>query len=166
MRSRSAWSISTLTRIEFKACFNSIVRREKTHNFVYSKHNSMSTEPTKLSDQEITQYREQFAEYPEALDALDLIAENDGDLKESASLLALEAGVEIVKGVPNILDELAQKSRKAVCDDAFDELMAGLLGAAMGTLAATGQLPKALATSVVIYIARIGVKKFCSSGNG
>ncbi len=126
----------------------------------------MTTEPTKLSDQEITQYRKQFADRPEALDALDLIAENDGDLKESASLLALEAGVEIVKGVPNILDELAQKCRKAVCDDAFDDLMTGLLGAAVGTLAATGQLPEALATPVVIYIARIGVKKFCSSGNG
>ncbi len=149
MRSRSAWSISTLTRIAFKACSNSIVRREKTHN-------SMTTEPTKLSDEEITRYQKQFADRPEALDALDLIAENDGDLKKSASLLALEAGVEIVKGVPNILDELAQKCRKAVCDDVFDELMAGLLGAATGTLAATGQLPEALATPVVIYIARIG----------
>ena len=142
------------------------MRREKTHNFVYSKHNSMTTEPTKLSDEEITQYREQFADRLEALDALELIAENNGDLIESASLLALEAGVEIAKGVPNILDELAQKCRKAVCDDAFDELMAGLLGAAVGTLAATGQLPEALATPVVIYIARIGVKKFCSSDNG
>ncbi len=126
----------------------------------------MTTEPTKLSDEEITQYREQFADRPEALDALDLIAENNGDLIKSASLLALEAGVEIPKRVPNILDELAQKCRKVACDDAFDDLMAGLLGAAMGTFAATGQLPEALATPVVIYIARIGVKKFCSSGNG
>jgi hypothetical protein len=127
----------------------------------------MTTDPTKVTLEEIARYRDQFADNPEALDALDLIAENDGDLKQAASLLALESGEMIYKSsVPNILDELAQKSRNVICDEAFDELIAGLLGAAVGTLAASGQIPIALATPVVIYLARVGVKKWCESTNG
>ncbi len=123
----------------------------------------MTTEPTKISDQEIAQYRQQFADYPEALDALDLIAESDGDLQESASLLALETGVSITRN-RNILDELAQKCRQIVCDDAFiDDLMGGLLTAGVATLAASGQIPAAVATPVVIYLTKTGVKNWCKS---
>ena len=123
----------------------------------------MTTEPTKISDQEIAQYRQQFADYPEALDALDLIAESDGDLQESASLLALETGVSITRN-RNILDELAQKCRQIICDDAFiDDLMGGLLTAGVATLAASGQIPAAVATPVVIYLTKTGVKNWCKS---
>ncbi len=123
----------------------------------------MTTEPTKISDQEIAQYRQQFADYPEALDALDLIAESDGDLQESASLLALETGVSITRN-RNILDQLAQKCRQIICDDAFiDDLMGGLLTAGVATLAASGQIPAAVATPVVIYLTKTGVKNWCKS---
>ena len=124
----------------------------------------MTTEPTKISDQEIAQYRQQFADYPEALDALDLIAESNGDLQESANLLALETGVSVTRKEPNILDELAQKCRQIVCDDAFiDDLMGGLLTAGVATLAASGQIPAAVATPVVIYLTKTGVKNWCKS---
>ena len=124
----------------------------------------MTTDPTKITDEEIAQYRQQFADYPEALDALDLIAESDGDLKESASLLALETGVSITRKEPNILDELAQKCRQIICDDAFiDDLIGGLLTAGVATLAASGQIPAAVATPVVIYLTKTGVKKWCKS---
>ncbi len=158
--------ISALANPKTPISGTSLPEWELSLTLVSRKHSSMTTDPTKLSDEEIAQYREQFSDRPEALDALDLIAENEGDLQESASLLAQEAGVTITKKVPNILDELAQKLRKVICDDAFDELMTGLLGAAVGTLAATGQIPQALATPVVIYIAKIRVKKFCESGGG
>ncbi len=122
----------------------------------------MTTDPTKVTSDEIAQYREQFADNPEALDALDLIAENDGDLKQAASLLALESGEMISKSVPNILDELARKCRNIVCDEVFiDELMTGLLTAGVASLTATGQIPAALATPVVIYLTKTGVKKWC-----
>lgn len=124
----------------------------------------MTTDPTKATPEEITLYREQFSAYPDALDALDLIEESDGDLKQAASLLVLESGVVISKKVPNILDELAQKSRNIVCDKVFiDELMTGLLTAGVASLTASGQIPAALATPVVIYLAKTGVKKWCES---
>lgn len=124
----------------------------------------MTTDPTKVTPEEIAQYRKQFSAYPEALDALDLIEESNGDLKQAASLLALESGVVISKKVPNILDELAQKSRKIVCNEVFiNELMTGLLTAGVASLTASGQIPAALATPVVIYLAKTGVKKWCES---
>jgi hypothetical protein len=128
---------------------------------------SMTTDSTQVTPEEITQYREQFSDYPESLDALDLIEENDGDLKQAANLLALESGVVISKKMPNILDELAQKSRNIVCDEVFiNELMTGVLTAAVASLTASGQIPAALATPVVIYLAKKGVKKWCESSNG
>ncbi len=127
----------------------------------------MTTDPTKVTLEEIAYYREQFSTYPEALDALDLIEENNGKLLESASLLALESGIVISKKTPNILDELAQKSRKVICDEAFiNELMTGVLTAGVASLTASGQIPAALATPIVIYLAKTGVKKWCESGNG
>lgn len=123
----------------------------------------MTINPTKVTSEEITQYRQKFADKPEALDALDLIVENDGNLVESAGLLALESGIEISRGIPNILDDLALKYRGIICNEAFDDLMAGLLSAAVVTFAASGQIPVAVATPVVIYVARIGVDKFCKS---
>ena len=124
----------------------------------------MSSDPTKVSLEEISNYREQFADYSEALDSLDLIEENNGDLKQSASLLALEYGLSISKNVPNVLDELAQKCRGTICNEVFiDELMTGLLTAGVASLTASGQIPAALATPVVIYLAKVGVKNWCSS---
>ncbi|MCU0519062.1 MAG: hypothetical protein MUC60_19795 [Oscillatoria sp. Prado101] len=97
--------------------------------------NPMATDPTKVTPEEIAQYRQQLADYPEALDALDLIEENEGDLKQAARLLELF----------------------------INELMTGVLSAGVGILASSGQIPAALATPVVIYLAKIGVRKWCES---
>jgi len=87
----------------------------------------------RLTPEEIQDYRELFKNYPEALDALDLIDESDGDLIESANMLAAEAGIEISSRAGedvNILDKLAQKCRSVICDEDFmDDLMSGLLTA-------------------------------------
>ncbi|WP_377482057.1 MAG: hypothetical protein P2A85_28960 (plasmid) [Microcoleus anatoxicus] len=127
----------------------------------------MTTDSTQVTPEEIAQYREQFSDYPESLDALDLIEECNGDLKQAANLLVLESGIVIPKKVPDTLDELAQKCRNIVCDEVFiNELMTGVLTAAVTSLTASGQIPAALATPVVIYLAKKGVKKWCESSNG
>ncbi|MBC1196178.1 hypothetical protein H0901_13150 [Microcystis aeruginosa BLCCF158] len=127
------------------------------------------SDATRLTLEEIQSYQELFKDYPEALDALDLINESDGDLIESANLLAAEAGIEISsrKGEDkdvNILDKLAQKCRSVICDDDFmDDLMSGLLTAGVATLTVSGQIPQAVATPVVIYLTKKGVKIWCQS---
>jgi hypothetical protein len=116
---------------------------------------------------EIENFREQLRDYPDALDALDLIEENEGDLEIAANLLAQEAGVVIVRSKPSILDDLAQKLRDVICDEVFiNDLMGGALTAGVGYLTASGQIPTALATALVIYLAKIGVRKFCQSDDG
>ena len=126
----------------------------------------MTTDLTIISPEEIAEYRKEFADKPEALDALDLIAENDGDLLEAATLLASDSATKDLREMSefkNILDSLALKCRYAICHEAFDDLMNGLLGSVVATFTATGQIPEAVATPVVIYVARIGVDNFCES---
>jgi hypothetical protein len=125
------------------------------------------SDATRLTLEEIQSYQELFKDYPEALDALDLINESDGDLIESANLLAAEAGIEISSRAGedvNILDKLAQKCRSVICDEDFmDDLMSGLLTAGVATLTVSGQIPQAVATPVVIYLTKKGVKIWCQS---
>jgi hypothetical protein len=139
------------------------LRREIEQEWVNFRKNAMTT----LTSREIAQYRSELADYPEALDALDLIEENEGDLEIAANLLAQEAGVVIVRSKPSILDDLAQKLRDVICDEVFiNDLMGGALTAGVGYLTASGQIPTALATALVIYLAKIGVRKFCQSDDG
>ena len=125
----------------------------------------MTTDPTIITPEEITEYRKEFADKPEALYALDLIAENDGDLVESATFLASDSATRDLSDFRNILDALALECRDAICHEAFDDLMDGLLSAAVATFAASGQIPVAIATPVVIYVARRGVDNFCESSS-
>ncbi|MFB8790568.1 MAG: hypothetical protein U7123_17380 [Potamolinea sp.] len=121
---------------------------------------------TTVTQEEIEQFRQQLKDYPEALDALDLIEENDGDLEIAANLLAQEAGVVIVRSKQSILDDLAEKLRDVICDEVFiNDLMGGVLTAGVGYLTASGQIPTAMATALVIYLAKIGVRKFCQSND-
>lgn len=128
----------------------------------------MITNPTIITDEEIAQYRQQLADYPEALDALDLIAECDGNLEESANFLVIEEGISELRSgeseEENTLDKIAKKFRKIICDDDFiDDLMSDLVTAGIASLAVSGQIPVAVATPVVIYLAKKGVKSWCNS---
>ncbi len=117
-----------------------------------------------VTPDEIDQYRSVFSDSPEVLDALNLIEENNGDLEKSAILLAQESGIQIVRADDKFLKKLAKKFCDIVCDKIFiNDLMTGALSAAVAPLTATGQIPEALAFAVVIYLAKIGIRKFCNS---
>ena len=123
-------------------------------------------DPVKLTPEDIAQYREQFSQnnQKEALSALDIIKAMDGDVANAATMLAPKYNIVVSKSVPNILEELAKKFRNTVCDEEFiDQVMGGLLSAAVASLCATGQIPEALATPIVIYLARKGIQKWCNS---
>ncbi|MEH2418498.1 hypothetical protein [Nostoc sp.] len=118
-----------------------------------------------VTPEEITQFRSQLVDSPEALAALDAIEECKGNLEAATQLIAVETtDTEVsLRGDSNYLDNLAQKLSKIICQEEFDDLMTGVLTAAIATLAASGHIPIALATPVVIYVAKIGVKKFCET---
>ncbi|MEH1871119.1 hypothetical protein [Nostoc sp.] len=118
-----------------------------------------------VTPEEITEFRSQLVDSPEALAALDDIEECKGNLEAAAQLIAVKTtDTEVsLRGDSNYLDNLAQKFSKIICQEEFDDLMTGVLTAAIATLAASGNIPIALATPVVIYVAKIGVKKFCET---
>jgi len=123
-------------------------------------------DPVKLTPEDIAQYREQFSQnnQEEALYALDVIEEKNGNLIIAASELAIEENIVVSKSISNILDKLAKKSRNIVCDEEFiDKVMEGLLSSAVASLCATGQIPEAIAAPIVIYLARKGIQKWCNS---
>ena len=118
-----------------------------------------------ITPEEITQFRSQLADSAEALVALDVIEECKGNLGTAAQLIAVETSdAEVnLRADSSYLEKLAQKLSKIICEEEFDALMTGLLTAAIATLAASGNIPIALATPVVIYVAKIGTKKFCEA---
>jgi hypothetical protein len=112
-------------------------------------------DPVKLTPEDIAQYREQFSQnnQQEALNALDVIEEKNGNLIIAASELAIEENIVVSKSISNI-----------VCDEEFiDKVMEGLLSSAVASLCATGQIPEAVAAPIVIYLARKGIQKWCNS---
>lgn len=124
----------------------------------------MTSALTKVTPDEIARYREELAFYPEALDALTLIEENEGNLEQAASLLAMEHGLIITKKKPSSLESLLCMYKDIICDDSFiDDLMTGLLTAGVTSLTASGQIPTALATPLVIYLVKVGVKNWCKT---
>jgi len=118
-----------------------------------------------VTPEEITQFRSQLADSPEALAALDAIEECKGNLEEAAKLIVVETtDTEVsLRGDSNYLEKLVQKLSNIICQEEFDDLMTGVLTAAIATLAASGNIPIALATPVIIYVAKIGTKKFCEA---
>jgi len=118
-----------------------------------------------VTPEEITQFSSQLVDSPEALAALDAIEECKGNLEAAAQLIAVETtDTEVsLRGDSNYLEKLAQKLSKIICQEEFDDLMTGVLTAAIATLAASGNIPVALATPVVIYVAKIGVRQFCGT---
>jgi DNA-binding FadR family transcriptional regulator len=118
-----------------------------------------------VTPEEISQFRGQLADSPEALAALDAIEECEGNLEAAAQLIAVETtDAEVsLRADSNYLEKLAQKLSNIICQEEFDELMEGVLTAAIAYLAASGNIPVALATPVVIYVAKIGKKQFCET---
>jgi hypothetical protein len=114
---------------------------------------------------EISQFRSQMADNPEVLAALDAIEDCEGNLEAAAQLIAVETtDAEVsLRANSNYLEKLAEKLSNIICQEEFDELMTGVLTAAIAYLAASGNIPVALATPVVIYVAKIGAKKFCET---
>lgn len=114
-----------------------------------------------LTPEEIDFYRTELTDYPEALAALDVLADCEGDLEDAAITLAIQVGQE-----PDIstawIDGLAKRWRHIICHaDIRDGLEDGLSGEVLTLLKANTQLPLRLATPVAIFVIKTGVETFC-----
>jgi polyribonucleotide nucleotidyltransferase len=133
------------------------LRREIKQEQVSSRKDYMTT----VTQEEIQQFREQLRDYPEAIAALDVIEECEGDLEDAAVVLAIQAGQEPNRS-KKWFEELVKRCRPIVCEENFrDDLLAGLMAGTVESLAASMAIPPGLATPVVIYAVKIGVRNFC-----
>ncbi|MBE9200578.1 MULTISPECIES: hypothetical protein [unclassified Nodularia (in: cyanobacteria)] len=117
---------------------------------------------TTVTSQEIALFRSQLADDSEAMEALDLIEDCDGDLEDAAMTLAIRAGQEPGMTNSEWLDAMARKWRAVICEQEYrEDLLSNSLGGIMERLKTMPTFPQILATPVLIYILKQGVKDFC-----
>lgn len=113
--------------------------------------------------EEIEQFRTELANYPDALAALDELADCEGDLEDAAISLAIQVGQEPDTN-DRWIDGLAKRWRHVICRDNLKENLE--LGATVNALLLMTEhttLPLKLATPVTIYVLKTGVASFCQA---
>jgi hypothetical protein len=114
-----------------------------------------------LNSVDIIQYRSLLAGSPNALRALDMIEDCEGDLEDAAIALAIQAGQEPDRS-ERWLEGVAKRWRVFICQSDFQTMLTEeTMATAIQTLATETALPAVLATPVVIYVLKTGVKEFC-----
>jgi hypothetical protein len=117
---------------------------------------------TKVTPAEIAQFRSQLAEYPTALEALDVIEDCEGDLEDAAMTLAIRAGQQPERANSEWLDALARKWRAVICESEFrSNLLDGSVRNMMAQLATMPTFPNILAAPVLMYVIKVGINNFC-----
>lgn len=117
-----------------------------------------------LTLSEITYYRSQLADYPDAVLALDEIVVCDGDLEDAAINLALSVGQRPDR--TDWLEGLAKRYRVEICQENLrNELSQGHIIPVINHLIHTKIGPEILVLPVVLYVLKTGVDDFCSPLN-
>jgi hypothetical protein len=116
-----------------------------------------------VTSEELEQFRTILADYPDALSALDVIADCEGDLEDAAITLAIQAGQEPNTG-DRWLDGFAKSWRHVLCrTDIKATLQSGLTPGVLLSLTEHTTLSLKLVTPVAIYVIKSGVQDFCYS---
>jgi|GEM_PF-1158431 len=129
---------------------------------------------TNLTPQEITQVRGLLADKEYALDALQVIEECEGNLEYAFEVLMLESGnTEGTREFGTSLQKLANNCRNVICQEEFQaeiidgfsrDFLNAIVPIITAQLAVMGNLPAAIAIPVVMYVIKIGIRRFCTSG--
>jgi hypothetical protein len=114
-----------------------------------------------LTPDEIDQYRSELADRPEALRALDMIEDCEGDLEDAAIALALHVGQEPDRS-DDWLNGLAKRWRVSLCQSEFKHLITEkAIATAIQQLKEQTDLPETLATAVIFHVLKTGIDDFC-----
>ncbi|MBE9215941.1 hypothetical protein IQ247_25310 [Plectonema cf. radiosum LEGE 06105] len=117
---------------------------------------------TTVTTQEIAQFRSTFANYPQAMQALDLIEDCDGDLEDATMTLAIKVGQQPEIDNSEWLDNLARKWRAVICQQELrGDLLEGSVDKLMEEIQKIPTFPTILATPVLIYVFKQGIPDFC-----
>lgn len=114
-----------------------------------------------VTAEEIAKYRSELSADNDALEALDIAEDCEGDLEDAAIALALRAGQEPDQS-DRWLEGFAKRWRAYICQSGFRQSVGqGAIANGVQLLAAEMAIPSGLATLVLIYIHQTGVDIFC-----
>lgn len=112
-----------------------------------------------ITPEEISQFRSQLADVPQALVALDTIEECEGYLDDAVPLLVMR---ETAREADRGLNDWLEKCRQFICqEEVRDALESGLIAPIIEPLAVSAGIPLGTATALSICVFKLGAKKFC-----
>lgn len=113
-----------------------------------------------LTPEEISQFRSQLADKPQALVALDTIEECQGYLDDAVPLLVMR---ETAQEADRSLNDLLEKCRQFICQEEVREFLeSGLIAPIVEPLAVSAGIPLGTATALSILVFKLGARKFCN----
>ncbi|HEY9747349.1 MAG TPA: hypothetical protein V6C63_01505 [Allocoleopsis sp.] len=116
---------------------------------------------TILTPTEISDFRAELSDYPQALAALDVIEDCEGDLEDAAIALAIQVGQQPTTS-EGWIASLAKRWRPRLCQaELRADLVDNRVASTITQLVTTKALPWELATLVSIYAAKSGIDDFC-----
>lgn len=117
-----------------------------------------------ITPAEIDALRSQLADQGKALEALEAIADCEGDLGDAAIVLALRAQQSPEEEGEAWLASLAKRCRPLLCETAVQEtLQANQWLLAFERVLASQWVPPLLVLPVVLYAVKAGLDRFCPS---
>lgn len=122
----------------------------------------MTTESIILSPEEIAEYRQQLADLPEAIAALDVIEECEGYLEDATILLMMrETGKEPDRAIS--LNEIANLCRQVICQKRTENVLELCNVVAPFLTLNPITFSASLALPVVVYVIKVfGIQTFCN----
>ena len=110
----------------------------------------------------ITELQAQFIDIPDALAALETIADCEGDLEDAAMALAIRVGQQPDINNSEWLKGLAKKCRVAICHSEFrNDMVNGNFLTLFEHFVRLKVCPELLILPVLLYVHEQGVNKFC-----
>ncbi|WP_448572862.1 hypothetical protein [Trichothermofontia sp.] len=117
-----------------------------------------------ITPAEIDDLRSQLADQAQALEALAVIADCEGDLGDAAIVLALRAQQSPEEAGEDWLASLAKRCRPLLCEaNVQADLQANQWSLAFAQVLASQWVPPLLVLPVVLYAVKTGLDRFCPS---
>jgi hypothetical protein len=115
-----------------------------------------------LDLQIISELQTQFADVPEAVTALETIADCEGDLEDAVMTLAIRIGQQPDINNSEWLNGLAKKYRVAICQSEFrNDMVNGNMMPVFQHFLTLKICPRLLILPVLLYVHEQGVNRFC-----
>ena len=122
---------------------------------------------TSISTQKIALFRSKLSDYPEAMEALEVIEDCEGNLEDATLSLAIQVGQQPDIDNEQWLNTLAKKCRAVICKPNLrQDLENKSYANVIKELAKTPLIPEILATPVIIYVIEEGLDCFCQPLEG